>query len=123
MGRTCTVYVPILFLFLLYPDVIIPPPQTQQVMSCPGGCIGGGGQPKTRGHDVLQKRMDAVYNIDQHASLRKSHENPEVQVSRRAYPLNPDGFIRAVRKGGSGGFSKGWMRCCTPHPSRLRKSH
>lgn len=49
-------------------------------MSCPGGCIGGGGQPKTRGHDVLQKRMDAVYNIDQHATLRKSHENPEVKV-------------------------------------------
>lgn len=56
--------------------------QTQlQVMSCPGGCIGGGGQPKTRGHDVLQKRMDAVYAIDQHAQLRKSHENPEVQVT------------------------------------------
>lgn len=50
-------------------------------MSCPGGCIGGGGQPKTRGHDVLQKRMDAVYAIDQHAQLRKSHENPEVQVT------------------------------------------
>jgi len=49
-------------------------------MSCPGGCIGGGGQPKTRGHDVLQKRMNAVYDIDQHARLRKSHENPEVQV-------------------------------------------
>ena len=54
-----------------------------EVMSCPGGCIGGGGQPKTRGHDVLQKRMDAVYNIDQHAKLRKSHENPEVKASFR----------------------------------------
>lgn len=60
--------------------MIIPSLPCVQVMSCPGGCIGGGGQPKTRGHDVLQKRMDAVYAIDQHAKLRKSHENPEVQV-------------------------------------------
>eukprot|EP00775_Hariotina_reticulata_P009492 gene9492-9655_t len=50
-----------------------------QVMSCPGGCIGGGGQPKTKGPDVLQKRMSAVYSIDQQAELRKSHENPQIK--------------------------------------------
>jgi iron only hydrogenase large subunit-like protein len=51
-----------------------------QVMSCPGGCIGGGGQPKTKGPDVLQRRMSAVYSIDSHMHLRKSHENPQVKV-------------------------------------------
>jgi iron only hydrogenase large subunit-like protein len=61
-------------------------------MSCPGGCIGGGGQPKTRGHDVLQKRMDAVYSIDSHAQLRKSHENPEVQVCMQAKCLGGCGI-------------------------------
>lgn len=52
-----------------------------QVMACPGGCIGGGGQPKTKGPDVLQRRMQAVYSIDNHMKLRKSHENPEVKAS------------------------------------------
>lgn len=61
-----------------------------EVMSCPGGCIGGGGQPKTRGHDVLQKRMNAVYDIDQHARLRKSHENPEVQAVYAQYFGEPN---------------------------------
>jgi NADH-quinone oxidoreductase subunit G len=49
-------------------------------MSCPGGCIGGGGQPKTKGPDVLQRRMAAVYSIDSHMHLRKSHENPQIKV-------------------------------------------
>lgn len=51
-----------------------------QVMSCPGGCIGGGGQPKTKGPDVLQRRMAAVYSIDSNMHLRKSHENPQIKV-------------------------------------------
>jgi iron only hydrogenase large subunit-like protein len=54
-----------------------------QIMSCPGGCIGGGGQPKTKGPDVLQRRMSAVYSIDSNMHLRKSHENPQIKVSLR----------------------------------------
>ncbi|WIA24002.1 hypothetical protein OEZ85_013628 [Tetradesmus obliquus] len=50
-----------------------------EVMSCPGGCIGGGGQPKTKGPDVLQRRMAAVYSIDSNMHLRKSHENPQIK--------------------------------------------
>eukprot|EP00475_Leptophrys_vorax_P025012 TRINITY_DN3483_c0_g1_i1.p1 TRINITY_DN3483_c0_g1~~TRINITY_DN3483_c0_g1_i1.p1 ORF type:complete len:588 (-),score=152.61 TRINITY_DN3483_c0_g1_i1:376-2139(-) len=36
-----------------------------EVMSCPGGCIGGGGQPKSKNANILKKRMDAIYNADQ----------------------------------------------------------
>ncbi|GBF89579.1 ferredoxin [Raphidocelis subcapitata] len=49
-----------------------------EVMTCIGGCIGGGGQPKSRDADILSKRMQAVYDIDASAPLRASHNNPEV---------------------------------------------
>lgn len=50
-----------------------------EIMACPGGCIGGGGQPLNTTHDIKQMRMDALYEIDNSANIRKSHENPEVQ--------------------------------------------
>jgi NADH-quinone oxidoreductase subunit G len=50
-----------------------------EVMSCPGGCIGGGGQPKSRDIDILSKRIKSVYSLDERAVIRKSHENPSVQ--------------------------------------------
>lgn len=39
----------------------------RQVMACPGGCIGGGGQPKTHDPDAVLKRMGAIYNVRQRA--------------------------------------------------------
>jgi ferredoxin len=47
-----------------------------EVMTCPGGCIGGGGQPRFTDDAVRQKRIAAIYAEDEGKKLRKSHENP-----------------------------------------------
>ena len=49
-----------------------------EVMTCPGGCIGGGGQPRLTSDAVRQARIRAIYTEDEGRELRKSHENPEV---------------------------------------------
>lgn len=51
-----------------------------EVMACPGGCIGGGGQPIGTTNAVKKKRMQALYEIDRSLPVRKSHENPVLQV-------------------------------------------
>jgi NADP-reducing hydrogenase subunit HndD len=51
-----------------------------EIMACPGGCIGGAGQPLHHGdEEVISKRFDAIYREDASKTLRKSHENPYVQ--------------------------------------------
>lgn len=64
-----------------------------EVMACPGGCIGGGGQPKTDDPAALAKRMNALYSLDQRSVLRKSHENPEVQAIYRDFLVQPNAGI------------------------------
>jgi NADH-quinone oxidoreductase subunit G/NADP-reducing hydrogenase subunit HndD len=49
-----------------------------EVMCCPGGCIGGGGQPYGTNQEVRKKRMEAIYQVDSNKQLRKSHENPAI---------------------------------------------
>jgi NADP-reducing hydrogenase subunit HndD len=50
-----------------------------EIMSCPGGCIGGGGQPYHHGNaDILKKRQMAIYQEDKNKAIRKSHENPYI---------------------------------------------
>ncbi|HBV86831.1 MAG TPA: NADH:ubiquinone oxidoreductase [Desulfosporosinus sp.] len=50
-----------------------------EIMACPGGCIGGGGQPYHHGNlEILQARASAIYQEDRSKPLRKSHENPAV---------------------------------------------
>ena len=49
-----------------------------EIMACPGGCIGGGGQPIGTTNAIRKKRMAALYEIDKNLPLRKSHENPEI---------------------------------------------
>jgi NADP-reducing hydrogenase subunit HndD len=50
-----------------------------EIMACPGGCIGGGGQPLHHGNlDVLKKRAEAIYREDTNKPIRKSHENPYI---------------------------------------------
>jgi NADP-reducing hydrogenase subunit HndD len=49
-----------------------------EVMTCPGGCIGGGGQPRLTSDEVRKKRISAIYEEDESRELRKSHENPAV---------------------------------------------
>lgn len=49
-----------------------------EVMACPGGCLGGGGQPIPTNAEIRKKRALAIYAEDSDKPLRKSHENPEV---------------------------------------------
>lgn len=50
-----------------------------EVMACVGGCLGGGGEPKSMDPLVLEKRMQAIYSIDKNVPRRRSHENRDVQ--------------------------------------------
>ena len=59
-----------------------------EFMACPGGCLGGGGQPKSEfpaDEAVRRKRMEALYAEDKGAPRRMSHENAEVQTLYRAF--------------------------------------
>jgi len=50
-----------------------------EIMSCPGGCIGGGGQPYHHSNsEILKARQKALYSEDEAKTLRKSHENPYI---------------------------------------------
>jgi NADH-quinone oxidoreductase subunit G/NADP-reducing hydrogenase subunit HndD len=61
-----------------------------EIMACPGGCIGGGGQPFHHGDtSVLRKRQEALYAIDKNLPRRKSHENPMVQKLYETYLGKP----------------------------------
>lgn len=50
-----------------------------EVMACPGGCLGGGGEPKSDDPNILEKRAKGIYKIDADAPIRESHGNTEVQ--------------------------------------------
>jgi NADP-reducing hydrogenase subunit HndD len=66
-----------------------------EVMACPGGCIGGGGQPYPQdGYhvldaDLLRKRASALYGIDSSKKLRKSYENPAIEEVYDAFLGGP----------------------------------
>lgn len=49
-----------------------------EVMACPGGCVGGGGQPIHDSNICTDKRRERLYALDQDAQIRFSHENPSV---------------------------------------------
>jgi len=49
-----------------------------EIMACPGGCVGGGGQPITDGKELATERAPVLYGLDQSAAIRFSHENPSV---------------------------------------------
>ncbi len=50
-----------------------------EIMTCPGGCIGGGGQPRLTTDEVRKARIQAIYKEDEGRKLRKSHENPALK--------------------------------------------
>ena len=60
-----------------------------EIMACPGGCIGGGGQPIGTTNAIRKKRMASLYQIDRSLPLRKSHENPEIQTLYREFLGEP----------------------------------
>ncbi|MBL1211913.1 MAG: 2Fe-2S iron-sulfur cluster binding domain-containing protein [Ignavibacteriae bacterium] len=49
-----------------------------EFMACPGGCLGGGGQPIPTNEEIRMKRAEAIYAEDESLEIRKSHENPHV---------------------------------------------
>ncbi len=52
-----------------------------EIMACPGGCIGGGGQPYHRGDaEIIKKRKQAIYKADKNKTRRKSHENESIKT-------------------------------------------
>ncbi|MDR1531959.1 MAG: [FeFe] hydrogenase, group A [Clostridiales bacterium] len=51
-----------------------------EIMACPGGCVGGGGQPYHGNNiEIIKQRADALYQEDKDKSIRRSHENTEIQ--------------------------------------------
>ncbi len=63
-----------------------------EVMTCPGGCSGGGGQPKgrhARGLIPSKKRVEALFNRDHAMVLRMSGDNPEIQTLYKDFYVNP----------------------------------
>ena len=61
-----------------------------EFMSCPGGCIGGGGQPRLTTDTVRKARTDAIRREDQGKGMRKSHENPQVRAVYEAFFKTPN---------------------------------
>ena len=62
-----------------------------EVMACPGGCAGGGGQPIHDGEELAGKRGDALWKLDRKAPVRFSHENPEVLTLYQEFLEHPLG--------------------------------
>lgn len=67
-----------------------------EVMACPGGCVNGGGQPHQPAavravQNIPAMRAAALYGIDDHSALRKSHENPELNKIYAEYLGEPGG--------------------------------
>ncbi len=60
-----------------------------EVMACPGGCIGGGGQPIPTNKEILKKRMNAIYLNDKQKKIRKSHENPAIKKIYNEFLKHP----------------------------------
>ncbi|MFA5097174.1 MAG: NADH-dependent [FeFe] hydrogenase, group A6 [Candidatus Margulisiibacteriota bacterium] len=69
-----------------------------EIMGCPGGCIGGGGQPYSGINSIpldeacLAKRAQALYDLDRNKTIRRSHENPDIQRVYKDFlgrPLSP----------------------------------
>lgn len=50
-----------------------------EVMACPGGCVGGGGQPIKDGVEMATERAPKLYELDKRRNVRFSHENPEIK--------------------------------------------
>ena len=61
-----------------------------EIMACPGGCIGGGGQPIPTSQEIRAQRVKAIYSEDEGMPLRKSHENPDVVAIYKEFLGKPN---------------------------------
>jgi NADH-quinone oxidoreductase subunit G/NADP-reducing hydrogenase subunit HndD len=64
-----------------------------EVMTCPGGCLGGGGQPIPTTWDIRKKRAESIYLEDANKPIRKSHENPEIETLYKEFLKEPLGEV------------------------------
>jgi NADH-quinone oxidoreductase subunit G len=62
-----------------------------EIMACPGGCVGGGGQPISDLHNIQSVRGKVLYGLDSHNEYRFSHENPSITAVYRDYLGEPLG--------------------------------
>lgn len=62
-----------------------------EVMACPGGCLGGGGQPIPTNEAIRKKRAESIYLEDRNFAVRKSHENTEIQALYTNFLIKPLG--------------------------------
>ncbi len=62
-----------------------------EIMACPGGCAGGGGQPIHDGFELAEERGDVLWQLDSDAPIRYSHENSDVQAIYNEYFERPLG--------------------------------
>ncbi|OGV62539.1 MAG: ferredoxin [Lentisphaerae bacterium RIFOXYC12_FULL_60_16] len=62
-----------------------------EIMTCPGGCIGGGGQPRFTTDEVRKQRIQAIYSEDEAKQVRKSHDNPKIKQIYGEYLKAPLG--------------------------------
>jgi len=62
-----------------------------EFMACPGGCLGGGGQPIPTSPEIRRKRAEAIYAEDAGMELRKSHQNPEILKIYNDFLVKPMG--------------------------------
>ena len=58
-------------------------------MACPGGCVGGGGQPIHDGRELAGERARVLRSLDKGAQVRFSHENPDVLACYKDYLGEP----------------------------------
>nr|WP_330394417.1 [Fe-Fe] hydrogenase large subunit C-terminal domain-containing protein [Clostridioides difficile] len=65
-----------------------------EVMACPGGCVGGAGQPYHHGNtEIVDRRANALYEIDRNKAIRKSHENPDLQAIYKDFFGEPNSDV------------------------------
>ncbi len=64
-----------------------------EIMTCPGGCVGGGGQPLGPSQSNIEQRQASIYTEDRNLPIRKSHENPDIQALYREFLGKPLGHL------------------------------
>jgi NADH-quinone oxidoreductase subunit G len=64
-----------------------------EVMTCPGGCLGGGGQPILTTWEIRKKRAESIYLEDSNKPIRKSHENPQIVTLYKEFLKEPLGHM------------------------------
>ena len=81
-----------------------------EIMACPGGCAGGGGQPIHDGEECAEARGHVLWGLDKTSALRFSHENPDVQALYTEFLENLCPSARTI--------------CCIPTltPGRCRRT-